>query len=61
MLGVSVIFMNYVTRQRQPGRSNTITTSDATASCPALRQVTRANISEEVVRLLDEAMVLCKE
>jgi hypothetical protein len=31
MLGASVIFMNYLIRQKQPGRSNTITTLDATA------------------------------
>jgi hypothetical protein len=37
MLGVSAIFMSYPTRQRQLERNNTITTSDVTASCPALR------------------------
>jgi hypothetical protein len=34
MLDVSAIFMSYPTRQRQPEKNNTITTSDATTSCP---------------------------
>jgi hypothetical protein len=39
MLGASVIYMNYLTRQRHLGMSNTTTTLGATASCPTLRQV----------------------
>jgi hypothetical protein len=40
MLGASAIFTSYLTRRRQPGKSNIITTSVVTASCPALRQIT---------------------
>jgi hypothetical protein len=61
MLGASAIFMSYLNRRRQPEKNNTITTLAAIASCPALRQITCANILEEVARLLDEAMVLRKE
>jgi hypothetical protein len=38
MLSASAIFTSYPNRQRQPKRNNTITTSAAIASCPALRQ-----------------------
>jgi hypothetical protein len=61
MLGASSIYTNYLTNQRQPGRSNTITNFGATASCLTPRQVIRAKLSEEVAGFLDEAMVLCEE
>jgi hypothetical protein len=50
--------MSYLTRRRRPKKNNIITTLAATASCLALRQIIRANISEEVAGLLDEGMVL---
>jgi hypothetical protein len=40
MLGASAIFTSYLTRRRQLGKSNIITTLAVTASCPALRQIT---------------------
>jgi hypothetical protein len=39
MLDASAIFTSYLIRRRQPEKSNTITTSAVTASCPALRQI----------------------
>jgi hypothetical protein len=61
MLGASIIFMNYLTRQRQLGRSSTITTLDVTASCPVLRQVISCQHFEKMAGLLAKTMVLCEE
>jgi hypothetical protein len=61
MASASVIFTSYLTRRRQPEKSNTITTSAVTALCPAQRPVIWCRHFEKMARLLDVEIVLCED
>jgi hypothetical protein len=55
------IFTSYLIRRKRLGKSNTTTTLVATASCPALSQLSCAYISGKMARILDAGMVLREE